>query len=132
MTLIVWRNASMDSDDFEKLWRLYPRKVAKHPARLEWLKMSEEDKFAALHALPVHVRYWDLSGTPAEYRPHLRTWLHQRRYEDELEMPVSKTDSDWHRSTEGITRKAKEVGITPRPGEDWHSLKARILAKVAA
>jgi hypothetical protein len=47
-------------------------------------------------------------------------------------MPVSKTDSDWHRSTEGITRKAKEVGITPRPGEDWHSLKARILAKVAA
>jgi DNA replication protein DnaC len=119
-------------DDFETFWQLYPRKVAKAYARKIFVRLSPEDQFAAIQALPIHIKYWKLAGRSWDYLPHASTWLSGECWADELEMPVSKTDSDWHRSTEGITRKAKEVGITPRPGEDWHSLKARILAKVAA
>lgn len=120
-------------EDFEKIWAIYPRKVAKHPARLEWARMSSDDQFSALHSLPLHVRHWKLAAVSMDYVPHLRTWLHQRRWEDELAQPVKRSEADWWRSTAGIEAKARELGMwPPRAGEDWHSLKARLLAKEAA
>lgn len=120
-------------EDFEKIWAIFPRKVAKHPARLEWARMSSEDQFAALHSLPVHIRYWQVSGVRMDYIPHLRTWLHQRRWEDELVMPAPTNEmGEWWKTTSGIQRKALSLGIAPKPGEDWHELKARILAKERA
>ena len=116
-------------DDFEQLWLMFPRKHAKHPARLQWARMSAGDKFAAAQALPIHVRFWRVAGTPPEYLPHFRTWLYQRRWEDELEMPEAPEAAQWWKTTSGIEAKARQVGMTPKPGEDWHSLKARILAK---
>lgn len=118
-------------DDFEAAWLLYPRKVAKHPARLEWARMSAGDRFAASQSLPVHIQFWQLAGRSIEYVPHFRAWLHQRRWEDELEMPKPKAGEDWMRSTAGIMAKAKEVGIEPKLGEDWHCLKARVMARAA-
>lgn len=117
---------------FDEWYARYPRKLARKDAERAWKRMTPEQQFAAFESLPIHIRYWELSGRTKEFVPYPASWLNGERWTDELEMPVSKTDSDWHRSTEGITRKAKEVGVTPRPGEDWHSLKARILAKVAA
>lgn len=95
--------------------------------------MTAEEQFAALHALPVHVRYWQQANYTNEYIPHLRTWLHQKRWADELAMPESKKpEADWWRSTAGIEAKARELGMwPPKAGEDWHSLKARILARAA-
>jgi hypothetical protein len=120
-------------DDFEEIWAIFPRKVAKHPARQEWNRLSGEDKFAALQSLPLHVKYWQLSNYSPEYIPHFRTWLHQRRWEDELVLPQTRRSSDdWMRSTAGIEAKARELGMwPPRAGEDWHSLKTRILARAA-
>ena len=37
----------------------------------------------------------------------------------------------WWASNEGIQAKAKEVGITAKPGESWNDLKARISAREA-
>lgn len=85
-----------------------------------------------MHSLPIHVRYWRLSGRTMELIPHLRTWLYQRRWEDELEMPQAVPDNDWMRSTAGIERKAVAVGVQARPGENHMELKARILAKERA
>ncbi len=122
----------VNDSEFEQFWSLYPRKVAKAHARKMWQRLTAEQKFAATAALPVHVRYWRLAGRDLERIPHCGSWLGGERWEDELEMPAEKNGADWWRSTAGIEAKAKQVGIAPKLGEDWHSLKARILAKEKA
>jgi hypothetical protein len=119
-------------DDFEQFWDFYPRKEGKKDARKAWGVMSAADRFAALQSIPVHVRFWNLSDREKRYMPMAGTWLRGERWSDELEMPAKKSDADWWRSTAGIEAKAREVGIVPKLGEDWMSLKARVMAKVAA
>lgn len=125
----------MDDPDFEQFWQHYPRHEAKAHARKMWMRLNSEEKFAALHAIPVHVKFWKLAGREHSKIPHAGTWLNPvdgRRWEDELAMPEKKSDADWWRSTAGIEAKAKELGMwPPRAGEDWHSLKARIMARAA-
>jgi hypothetical protein len=120
-------------DDFEEFWKLYPRKVARAHALKMWRRLTTEEKFAALHALPVHIRYWDAAGRDADRIPHAGSWLNPvdgRRWEDELEMPKPKDEmGEWWKTTAGILRKALSVGLTPKAGEDYPQLKARILAK---
>lgn len=119
--------------EFLAFWAQYPKKVAKLDAFKAWMKLTLDQQFAAAQSLPAHVRYWNLAGTAKEYQPHCATWLNGQRWEDELEMPVEKApQSEWWRSTAGIEAKARELGMwPPRAGEDWHSLKSRILAKAA-
>ena len=125
----------MNAIDFDQFWQHYPRKVARAAALKIWERLTAEEKFAAAHAIPVHVRFWKIAGTRIDKIPHASTWLHPengRRWEDELEMPESKSAQDWWRSTAGIEAKAKELGMwPPKMGEDWHSLKARLMAKAA-
>lgn len=115
-------------NEFAQFWELYPRKVAKKDAETAWKRMTPEQKFAAIHALPIHVRYWNVSGTSKEYLPYPATWLNGERWTDELAMPESAARADWWKTTAGIEAKARELGVTPRAGEDWHSLKSRLLA----
>jgi hypothetical protein len=117
--------------DFEQFWLLYPRKVAKAHARTMWARLTDPQKFAALQSLPAHVRYWQIAGRDQERIPHPGSWIGGERWEDELEMPKA-PESEWWRSKAGIEAKARELGMwPPRTGEDWHSLKARILARAA-
>jgi hypothetical protein len=119
------------SGEFLEFWAAYPKKVAKLDALKAWAKLTPEQQFAARESLPVHVRYWQAAGTAKEYLPHCATWLNGQRWEDELEMPKA-PESEWWRSKAGIEAKARELGMwPPRTGEDWHSLKARILARAA-
>lgn len=118
-------------EDFEKIWAIFPRKVAKYPAQQEWVRMTAGEQFAAFHALPVHVRFWKAAGENVQFIPHLRTWLHQKRWTDELDV-LTVVNNDWMRSQAGIEAKARELGMwPPKAGEDWHSLKTRILARAA-
>lgn len=114
--------------DFDSFWNLYPRRVAKRDAEKAWARLSAEQQFAALSALPIHVRYWQAAGTSKEYLPYPASWINGERWSDELEMPAAPEEAQWWKSTSGIEAKARQLGITPRAGEDWHSLKARILA----
>jgi hypothetical protein len=119
-------------NEFLDFWALYPRRVSRKDAELAWSKLTPEQKFAAVESLPVHVRYWEVSGTTKEYLPYPGTWLRGERWQDELEMPKPKSENDWWRSTAGIEAKARELGMwPPSAGEDWHSLKARLMAKAA-
>lgn len=120
--------------DFESFWAAYPRKINKKKAQLAWVRLLPDQQFVASEALPVHVRFWQMAATPAEFIPHCATWLNQERWTDELEVPQpAKAENEWWRSKAGIEAKAKEMGMwPPRTGEDWHSLKARLLAKAAA
>lgn len=118
----------MDDADFEQFWSAYPRKVAKAHARKMWQRLNAEQKFAATHALPVHVRYWRISGRDVDKVPHAGTWLSGERWEDELEMPAAPEEQQWWRTRSGIEARARAKGIAPKPGEDHDSLRARIMA----
>lgn len=118
--------------DFADFWAIYPKRVAKKDAEKAWARLTPDQRFAAINALPVHVRYWLAAGTAKEYLPHPATWLWGHRWEDELEMPEAPEQAQWWKTTSGIEAKARQMQLTPKPGEDWHSLKARILAKEKA
>lgn len=68
---------------FEQLWSQVWRHDAKYAAWMfEWQGMDEEDKERALAAVESHADYY--SERPLDKRPYLRTWLKERRYEDEV------------------------------------------------
>jgi hypothetical protein len=124
---------NMGDPDFEQFWAAYPRKEARKDAGKAWMQMTPEQKFAARESIPIHVRYWEVSERSRHYIPLPATWLRGERWTDELPMPESQTQAEWWRSTAGIEAKAREMGMwPPRAGEDWHSLKARILARKVA
>lgn len=68
--------------DFSEFWRAYPRRVAKQAALKAWQKMNTEEKREAISVLPAHRLNWN--GKEVEFLPHASTWLHGRRWEDEL------------------------------------------------
>jgi hypothetical protein len=118
--------------DFAAAWALYPRKVNRKDAERAWVRLPHASQSAAMDALPTHVLYWSATGTEKEFIPHFSTWINGERWTDELEMPKPDHGKDWMKSTAGVEAKAREMGMwPPKPGEDWHSLKARILAKAA-
>ncbi len=69
---------------FDEWWELYPRKVAKGAARVEWLralrKVSQERLLEALRAQVAA----GVFAVDATYIPHARKWLHDERWDDEL------------------------------------------------
>lgn len=119
--------------DFDDFWNFFPRKEGKKDAAKAWASLTAEQKFAALHAIPVHVRYWDAAGRSKQYIPMCGTWIRGERWTDELEMPeADMKKDDWWKTQAGIQKKAESLGIKAKPGEDWMSLKARILAALKA
>ena len=72
---------------FEEFWKRYPRKVGKRAAQIEWNRMSAQEQAEAILAIPKHCKVW--SGKDLQYVPHARTWLHQARWEDEIEAEIA-------------------------------------------
>jgi hypothetical protein len=113
--------------DFGIFWAVYPKRVAKKDAERAWKRLTSQQRVAAMEALPRHIENW----AEPEFIPYPASWLNGERWEDEIQ-PKKNPAPDWWRSTAGIEAKAREVGIVPKLGEDWMSLKARVMAKVAA
>ena len=121
----------MSFDDF---WRKYPRKVARKVAMQSFAKLLPDEQEMALEALDTHIEYWKLKETATEFIPHPSTWLNQQRFYDELELKPKKPNKPalpWY-STEQLTMdKARDMGMTPRPGEDMGQFRSRIAQKIA-
>ena len=119
---------------FNEFWSKYPRKVAKKTAMQAFAKLPTEEQELAVDTLDTHLDYWKLKETATDFIPHPSTWLNQGRYFDELELTpkvVKKPALPWY-STEQMTMdKARELGMTPRPGEDMGQFRARIAQKIA-
>lgn len=67
--------------DFEEFWKAYPtdRNMSKLMASKEWAKLSEDDRRAAIAAVPAFKAYCSKDKT---YRPlHAVRFLSQRRFE---------------------------------------------------
>ena len=76
-----------DDDLFSVFWDTYPRKVAKARAVAEWEKIAPSDETAnvIIAAVKDNIRYntqWQRDN--GQYIPHAATWLHQKRWTDEL------------------------------------------------
>lgn len=69
---------------FEEFWKCYPRRVARFAAEKEWKLMKEKERLTAIETIPLHAEQW--KDTEKQYIPHASTWLHQKRWEDEIEV----------------------------------------------
>lgn len=98
---------------FAKFWKLYPRKTAKAKAHREWLKLKADEALCAkiMEALAVHAASRDWAKDGGQFIPHPSTWLHQKRWEDEL-LPnnVHPLPSRHH----GFDKRDYTDGLTPR------------------
>lgn len=87
--------------DFERFWSAYPLKVKKDQALAEWLKRSPDADLVVviLGALEVHKASTQWTKDGGEFIPHPRTWLHQKRWEDEISpvvpAQVAKARGSW-------------------------------------
>jgi hypothetical protein len=131
------------SEEFDKAWDIYPRKtdVNKLKAFKAWgarLKagISPNEMIAGTERYAQHHK---LKGTeqkfillPATfYGPdeHFKTaWS----VPDKNERIRQIMTDGWHRTPSGIEEKAKELGISPRPGEYHDDLKKRIMKRLNA
>ena len=82
---------SIYSQGFEAFWKLYPRKIGKRAAWLKWNRhvkpLLETDVIDAIRAqvdAPGHF------SQDIKKIPHACTWLHQWRWDDEIEQKASK------------------------------------------
>lgn len=73
-----------ESEDFEELWKVYPKKVGKGAARKSFAKTIRAVDFETFFAgLERALRGWEKAKTEAQFIPQLSTWLNQERWNDE-------------------------------------------------
>ena len=70
--------------DFNAFWEIYPNKVGKAEAAKAWGKLTKQDHDEALTGIVMHSGRWEDEGTEKRFIPHPKTWLNQRRWEDEI------------------------------------------------
>lgn len=71
-------------DDFNRFWAAYPRHTAKADALREWQKLRPDKELQAVILNAIEQQKASPQWQDGErFVPHPRTWLHQRRWEDE-------------------------------------------------
>jgi hypothetical protein len=73
------------SEDFSKVWNVYPKKVGKGGAYKAWQKI-QPDVNIVLSAVEEQKQCDQWQRDSGKYIPHLATWLNQRRWEDETKI----------------------------------------------
>mgnify|MGYP007122361357 CR=1 FL=1 len=71
-------------DDFQDFYRLYPHKKGKENARVMWSRLTEKERELAHAWLIRYIAYWKQKAIEKQFLPHPATWLHQKRWEDDL------------------------------------------------
>ena len=71
-------------DDFHDFYRLYPHKKGKENARVMWSRLTEKERELAHAWLIRYIAYWKQKAIEKQFLPHPATWLHQKRWEDDL------------------------------------------------
>ena len=84
---------------FDNFYKLYPRKVGRYLAQKCFQKLSRKDKVDAYNGLINYIKFWESSETEKQFIPHPSTFLNQKRWEDEVELPEDKVE--WKRDSTG-------------------------------
>tara|TARA_Y100000004_G_scaffold158616_1_gene185014 strand:- start:1779 stop:2186 length:408 start_codon:yes stop_codon:yes gene_type:complete len=77
---------------FEQFYSAYPRKVGRYTAEKSFKKLSAKDKFDAYNGLQNYLKYWKASETEKQFIPHPSTFINQKRWEDEIDIPTQKAE----------------------------------------
>ena len=96
---------------FEQFYNDYPRKVGRYTAERSFKKLSIKDKINAYNGLKNYLRYWKYNKTEKQFIPHPSTWLNQRRWEDEIELPktIQEKSKDIKSEVSMFRKKQKEL-----------------------
>lgn len=87
-----------DADEgFDRFWRTYPRKVDKQRARREWDALAPSPELVQRILAAVEREKQSPQWQDAQYIPHPRTWLHNRRWEAVTAKPraVRQDSTEW-------------------------------------
>ena len=78
-----------DQEKFEIFWKEYPRKMAKKSVAVIWQRMKVDDALfeIIMKALENQKKSRQWTDKKGQFIPHPTTWLHQERWNDEVELP---------------------------------------------
>ena len=116
---------------FAVFYGLYPRKMARKDAEKAWNKLTPDQQFECIEAMPNYLKYWKIKETAKDFIPYPATFLNQERWTDEIDIePLKKPELPFYATEELTLKKAQEVGVTPYAGEGWQALRSRISQKI--
>ena len=97
-------------------------------ARTAWAKLTDKQKVAAMTALPNHIQYWKQKETDTEFISHPSSWLHQERFEDEIDLTVKseRPKLPWYSSDALTMEHGRKIGLNPHPGESMQQYRSRL------
>lgn len=86
-SLVVKERDSKGENGFDEVWTEYPKKESKQDAKKAWLQLQPDAKLkqAIIEALRVRKRTEEWLKEGGKFVPLMATWLHKRRWEDELQ-----------------------------------------------
>ena len=75
---------------FERFWSVYPRHVSKTEAKRKFEKLNPDEELleTMIRAVEVQKKSDQWTRDNGQYIPHPSTWIHQRRWEDDVK-PIS-------------------------------------------
>lgn len=80
---------SLTRAEFETIWKLYPRKVAKGAAWRAWQKMMQSPEPPTLDTLTTAIDLYAKSITEMRYCAHMATWIGQQRWLDDVDLSAT-------------------------------------------
>ncbi|WP_243198140.1 DNA replication protein [Weissella diestrammenae] len=130
------------SEDFEKLWEMYPNKKGKNVAQKAFNKaIKDGDTVEQIRAgIEAYKAYTKAEGTPVMYIKHGSTFFNQRSWNDDYtiqakpsqrQVPVRETQPDWDNQPVEIVSAEKQLELDKmlahmsdrrREAEDKHGI----------
>ena len=89
----LFNMSNLEDISFVSFYKLYPRKVGRVAAERGFRKLSKKEKQLAIDGLNDYIKYWKAHETEKQFIPHPSTFINQKRWEDEIEIPKLKGDS---------------------------------------
>jgi DNA replication protein DnaC len=69
--------------DFREFWNIYPRKVGRIKAEMNWRRMKPSEQVQAVRGVELWKQTVQWQGSGGIYIPYASTFLAQKRYLDE-------------------------------------------------
>ena len=114
------------SEDFERFWKVYPKRVSKGQAWKTWEKLRKAKELPAIEELCRAVRWRkiadDWEKDDGRYIPHPSTWLNAHGWEDEACQEPPDDPRNDPREEEAYKISNSMGGWAPRP-EEYKNLR---------
>jgi hypothetical protein len=131
-TAVTARDPESESNPFEELWAIFPRKHHRAKARAAYKALAPDealhaDLIAKASALAVH---YETTATEKKWWKHMHTWLVEERYLEDMPEPYENPkEAAIARARENGPRKAKtapaakSTGLSPKTPIGRHKVK---------